>query len=626
MKKIISLLIACVMMLAMLAVPVFAEDAADPAEQAVAAEEGESAENADSEGESAEEAESEGESAGMPVSVAEGLTEDTIAYVDPYDNGTGKNPATDHSYLVYMPVVEPSGAKSPVVVVMGEEPYTEETAQQAIDELGLEAFCKDNQCYAVFLGPDGGEWDASDLTYYDEAINLFGEILMFRNNGLFTNAQLISSQDVIYVLAEGTAADFVCDYVLNEANTMLWADYDTPTFTFSYSHVPAGVFLCNPSSDGANISLGEIGIAAVVVNGNTELIDSLAAADEATVQIENGYQNAADTFKQIIAVESDVTDGFDGEVFQSEMGVIIDVKRSQSGESFPLEQNLNWDRLEIDEYVKTLATSDDNSIHYNVYVPRNIDTEQPGTVPMMISFHGGGENIDINMASTLYPILGKENGFITVAVDQHSSEGTLLDPDNLDLFMETLFEEYPFIDQTRVYASGMSMGAGKTWTLSMLKTDYFAGVAPFHSVRFSYFQNLGYENMDPLKEGEILPMFLTGGEISNSPEFPTGDPETEDQPDLAVGAILARNQVTDHYAYDPEAGIWGIEPSYTEEDTFSNYYVMHKNYFTSADGNVYTVFANIENEGHECYPFEAAEAWKFLSQFSRVDGEIVIAE
>ena len=618
MKRTIALLVALLTAASLSGSMVWAQDVQE--ETAVVAP-GES--EGEAQGESA--GESQGESGTSAGSPADGLTEDTIAWVDPYDNGTGKNPPTENSYLVYMPVIEPNGAKSPVVVVMGEEQFTEETAWNAVEELGLEAFCKENQCYAVFLGPNGDSWDESDLVYYDEAVNLFGEVLIFRDMGLFTNAQFISSQDLIYVLAEGSAADFVCDYVLNADNTAVWADYNTPDFTFHFSHVPAGVFLSNPSNDGAGLKLRNIGVAAVVVNGKEELVQALVDADEATIQEENCFYNPQETFRKVVSVQSDVMEGFDSAALTDNLSVLLDAKRSEAGDSFPLDQNLNWDRLGIAEYKLTLDTGDGNTVHYQVYIPENLDTAQEGAYPLVLTFHGGGENADINLASTRYPILGKEEGFITIAVDQHAEEGTALNTENIDTFMEQIFADYPCIDHSRVYASGMSMGAGKTWMLGMLNTDYFAAVAPFHSIRFSYFADLGYENMDPVKEGAILPMFLTSGEVSTSPEFPTGDPDHEEHPDWTVGAILARNQVTDSYAYDPEAdSFWGIAPQFEKETTYNDCYVVDKNYYKSEDGKIYTVFANISNEGHECHPFEAIEAWQFLKCFSRVDGQIVI--
>lgn len=546
----------------------------------------------------------------------------------PYDNGTGKNPPTGNTYLVYEPEgIEPNGGKSPVIVVMGEKAYTKESAAAAVLELGLNELCAANNCYAVFLGPKGDSWTEADKVYYDEAINLFGEVLRFRDRGLFTNANYISSQDVIYVIAEGSAADFVVDYILYADNTAHWADYDSPAFAFQFSHVPAGVVLYNPSSAGGAIALDDLGIAAVVVNGSDALVTKFKTQNGATASesVSGGtaWYDPTASYKRVISVKSDVSEGFDGNVLQANLTGILDVKRSQNGEKFPLEQNLNWDRLGIDEYKLSMATGEDNTINYQVYIPRNINTTAKGTVPLVLSFHGGGESADINMASTHYALLGKEDGFITIAVDQHYVNGTTLDETNFEQFIEKIFSDYPCIDRTRVYASGMSMGAIKTWTLSLIATKYFAAIAPFNGVLRD---DVSTESVysDDLADGLLLPTFYTAGRISTMPELPNTPEDSEGYVARQLKTILARNNVDENYSFDGgEHEIWGIAPTRTEVSSHNDgYYVMHKNYYADRYGNEITVLVDIENLGHATFPFVAAEAWQFLKQFSRVDGQI----
>lgn len=554
-----------------------------------------------------------------------------IVEAEPYDNGTGKNPPTGNTYLVYEPTgVEPNGGKSPVIVVMGEKAYTKETATAAVLELGLDKLCAENSCYAVFLGPQGDTWTAEDKVYYDEAINLFGEVLRFRDRGLFTNAQYVSSQDVIYVMAEGSAADFVTQHVLYADNTARWADYDAPTFAFAFSHIPCGVVLFNPTNDGAAITLENLGITAVVVNGSDALVDALNRANSATASesVTGGtaYYDPSADYKRVVTVSSEVTEGFDGSAMSEHLDVLLSVKRSQNGDKFPLEQNLDWDRLGIDEYKLSLATSESNTINYQVYIPRSLDTTKVGSVPLVLSFHGGGETADINMASTHYALLGKEDGFITIAVDQHFAKGTILDETNFEQFIEKIFADYPCIDRTRVYASGMSMGAIKTWTLSLTATKYFAAIAPFNGVLRDDISTAPVYR-DELADGLLLPTFYTAGRISTMPELPNTPEDSEGFVARQIKLLLARNQVTDSYRFDESTGsVWGITPNRTETVSCNDgYYVMHKNYYSDAAGNELTVLVDIENLGHETYPFVAAEAWQFLKQFSRnADGQILI--
>ncbi len=619
-KKILSLALASALMMGMCGTAASATemDTYDSGESALE----------ESEEEAVVEEESEGTS---------GLTMGEIVEVEPYDNRT--DTPTGRTYLVYEPYdIEPSGANSPIVMIAGDIEYTVETAEAAAIELGLEDFCQQNQCYAVFLGPNDVEagWQESDLEYYDEAINLFGELLIFRDSGLFTRAQLISNQDIIYVIAEGGAADFIVDYTLKSDNVYHWADYDTPTFTFQFSHVAAGVVLYNPTSDGSAIDLGDDGIAAVVVNGNDSLVSALCEADNAvgseTLADGIAYYDPSATYKRVVSVTSSVTDGFDGSVLEEYEDTIISVKRDLSGDTFPLTQSLDWERLGIDEYILSLDTSDTNTVNYQVYIPQNLDTSGEGDVPLVIMFHGGGETADIAMASTEYPILGKEYGFITIAVDQHYSEGTTLDETNINQFMEQIFEDYPCIDQSRVYLSGMSMGAIKTWTLALNAPEYFAAIAPFNGVlRDDATGSAAYGDELDFDLGDmVMPTFYTAGRESTMPEMPNTDEDPNGYVARQLRCIFSINGVTDDYVFDESVdNVWGIEADRTESKTDSSgYYTMNFNYFADEAGHEYTVLVDIENMGHETHPFVAEEAWAFLSQFSRdengntiIDGE-----
>jgi len=553
-----------------------------------------------------------------------------IQEVTPFDNETGNDPPSDNVYLVYQPEgITLDGANSPVLLILGDKPYTKESAAEAVIELGLDQICVQNQCYALFLGPKGETWAESDLARYHEAINLFGEVLFFRASGLFPNAQMVSSQNIIYVIAEGSGADFAAKYLLDESLVQVFADYAMPIMKFEFSHVPSAMFLCNPTDDGAGIALGDIGVATVVVNGSESLIAALNAANgtdtEAGAVGGKVYYNSSAAYQQNVAVSSDVKDGFDGTMLRTHLNILLNVKRQKSGEQFPLMQSLDWARLGIDEYKLSLPTSETNTVNYQVYIPQDLGTSVEGTVPLVLSFHGGGETADLNMASTLYPVLGKEYGFITVAVDQHFSAGTLLDETNFDQFIAKLFEDYPCIDKTRVYASGMSMGAIKTWTLGLLKTEYFAAIAPFNGVLRG---DVSTGAVEVSADGLVIPTFYTAGRITNMAELPNTPEDSAGYVAKHLNLILARNNVNENYAFDESVGnVWGIEPVRTEVTKHSNdYYTMHKNYFADAEGNEYTALVDIENLGHQTFPFVAAEAWQFLKQFSRVDGEIVPVE
>ena len=418
-----------------------------------------------------------------------------------------------NTYLVYQPDVTLNGSTSPIIAILGNEAFTRETAAQAIEDLRLDELCQRVQSYAVFINPDGTTWAPSDVSKYQEAINLFGEVLLFRYDGLFPHAQFISNQNIIYCFAEGAGADFVSQHLIkSEELKVTFASIRTPTFRFYFNHIPSSVFLCNPTADGAGIDLNGTGIAAVVVNGSSELVDALVAENEADESKDvfggKAYYNSEAPHRKIVSVNGSAN-GFDGSVFAGNLDTLVTVRRERMGMDFMLTGSLDWDAMDIDEYRLSFATGPGNTVRYQVYIPRNIDTGIPDSVPMVLSFHGGGETADLNVKSTLYPLLGKEKGFITISVDQHFTTGSVLDDTNIDIFMSKIFADYPFIDRGRVYASGMSLGAVKTWLLGFHATEYFAAIAPFNGVT---------TGLNP--DGDIIPAFYVAGRSSPLVELP----------------------------------------------------------------------------------------------------------
>ena len=70
--------------------------------------------------------------------------------------------------------------------------------------------------------------------------------------------------------------------------------------------------------------------------------------------------------------------------------------------------------------------------------------------------------------------------------------------------------------------------------------------------------------------------------------------------------------------------IWGIDGDRIEKlyDS-SREATLTLHYFDSEDGNCYSVFGSIDNQGHECRYHTCEQAWLFISQFRRLkDGSL----
>ena len=185
------------------------------------------------------------------------------------------------------------------------------------------------------------------------------------------------------------------------------------------------------------------------------------------------------------------------------------------------------------------------------------------------------------------------------------------------------------IDTTKIYASGFSMGGCKSWDLFQEYPKTFAGIAPM-SATFDVGHNI-YDDPSPkeINRNVLVPLFYVGGEISPLPELPFQAQKCTDR----VQYVLEVNKVVTKYNVNYEDRdnwkdkIYGISGDKIEkiEDKARNS-ILTLNYFESEDGNIYTAFGSVSEQGHECRYHSCENAWLFLKKFSRVDGKIVINE
>lgn len=238
-----------------------------------------------------------------------------------------------------------------------------------------------------------------------------------------------------------------------------------------------------------------------------------------------------------------------------------------------------------------------------------------GSVPLVLGFHGGGDStMYLTFVSGWWEVCHKY-GFLYVAIENHQNVCA-------DEVMEVLAElkkSYP-IDEKRIYATGFSMGSGKTWDMFQEYPEVFAGFAPASAlfpVRNNQFSpDLG----DRLNTTVAVPMFYSGGESSFLPELPF-------QADSALERIqyLAEvNQLKAKFAYGFEEKdkwenpIWSVAGERME--------VVHDDgrgsdltiqYFESKDGVCRTALASVSGQVHECRVHTNEQAWKFISQFTK---------
>lgn len=345
-------------------------------------------------------------------------------------------------------------------------------------------------------------------------------------------------------------------------------------------------------------------VSTAVINGPEGIADVLAAL------------NPVHNKSQVLT--SDKVDGFDKDKVTEAYNSTVGTVRRQSDQILEIP---DYAALGITENVKTTDVNGYN-VEYREYIPDNLDMTKEGSVPLVMIFHGGGNTAEFFAWASEWPIIGKENGFMVVSVQDHTSYTS----DDMTELLSILEQKYPAIDKTRVYASGFSMGAVKCWNIGLKHSDVFAGIAPFDA---GYMEEptgtIDYSPITVSESNNIMPLFYVAGAHSFASETPQADKVNVN---AVMEAYFKINKITDNYVFDTSAGnVWGYKSSneYTvDSDEYPNF-PLTVSQFTSTDGNTY-VSLGISDKGHETVASEAQEAWKFLSKFSRnADGTISIA-
>jgi len=192
----------------------------------------------------------------------------------------------------------------------------------------------------------------------------------------------------------------------------------------------------------------------------------------------------------------------------------------------------------------TFAGTDTHDVSVVTYYAQDLDVAE-GNVPLVLCFHGVGNTALFEAMATEWPLIGKENGFITVSVDLHYPNVSAAETVELIAQLE---EEYS-IDPSRIYASGFSMGGVKSWDLYEQFPQVFAGLSPMDASEKVGFDSFG----NPVAETNsdvLVPVFYVAGETTPLPEMPCQDQKLVDR----IGYLFEVNKVVKPYdvAFDAQ--------------------------------------------------------------------------
>jgi poly(3-hydroxybutyrate) depolymerase len=534
----------------------------------------------------------------VPAQAAEGDGAEVIA--ETLDSG--------NDFFVYVPSGDTGyrAASTPILLVFGDTKFTAESAKTTAQESGLAEIAVREQGVVAFINPEGEDWASTDSDAVTSAFARFGDSTgqPYADAGKLCSVDFLTQETVckypgaksrVYLFADGAGADFVNQSVVKGLTIV--PPFSPPGTTQTWT--PTAIFSANATAPAVTPPV-DIDVPAYLVNAAPVVEESFSALNS--------------SLGLYASVTSPVVAGFDKEALLAGYDEVIEQAIHRTAEVNDSMQMYTIPDFAAEGIDVTHASANVSTgpLEYFQYLP---DTADLNDMPLVLTFHGGGNHAEYHMWSTGWPEIAKANGFMTVSVNRHVGRSA---NDVIEL-LDMLLEKYPGIDESRVYATGFSMGSVKTWDLAEQYPTRFAAFAPMG----------GSFGGSAIAADGMTPAIYFAGLASPLPERPHQNGAPNDI-DSRIAAILGQNDVTDSYVYDAAADpTWGIAADATAtvvDDQFDGVSV-EVDKFKSHNGGTYTALAAVTNGSHEPLNVEAEIAWDFMSQFSRnSDGSVNTTE
>lgn len=488
------------------------------------------------------------------------------------------------------------GFMAPYLLVFEESKLTMAEEIAYAKENGLWEIAKSASSSVVFVYPTNEHgWNGADETLFvdliaESRIQQYYEDGMIKSRDRFTRKWgdrfIRGAIFRSFLFGAGKSADYIAKHLLKTINGLyLWGPGEI---------TPTAVVLENLSVV-PEIERNDIPVVSI---GNTNGIDMhlqntcVHVLIQKTRDLKKAYSDFLAPFKRWCGA-------LEKEVSASEIGLCEEFAEAVVKTS---PDNMGDDK-----------GTDKHRIGYAAYYNKNLF--ENGPAPLVLAFHGGGDStFYLTRVSGWYRVAARNN-FLLVAVENHlnSTASEMME------FLSILKKKYP-IDDTRIYASGFSMGGCKSWDLFQEYPSVFAALAPM-SATFEVGLNVyGQKAPKEINQATPVPVFYAGGEITPLPELPFQAEKCLERMKYVFRVNRVKTPLD--IRFEDKAAwqntIWGINGDKIEKihDPARNA-ILTVHYFESNDGVFRTAFASIDNQGHECREHTCEEAWKFMSRFSK---------
>ena len=488
------------------------------------------------------------------------------------------------------------GFRAPLLLVFEEEKQDMESAVRFAKESGLAKVAADVDSSVLFVYPTAeGGWAGADESLYAAVIAEVKMIQVYQD-GIVENFDFFTQTFKGYfvrgaifradVYSFGASADYVAKNLLKTLQgDYLWGPGEITPAMCSMERLSVV-----PDVQRKDIAVLSVGNSAEI-NSAFEGCEHLLVKDAA--EYEKDYCSFVKRFKMWcgkIEYEPD----FPALNMTEEPGSVT-VKTSPD----------SYGRFKDDP---------EHKVGYFAYY--NNDIFDKGPAPLVVGFHGGGDSsMYLTFVAGWWEIAHRHN-FLFVSVENHLD---VTATEAVDL-IKHLKQRYN-VDEHRIYATGFSMGSGKSWDCFQEYPEVFAGIMPASALFPVYTTFFGEPATGRLNKTVPVPVFYSGGEESPLPELPFQTPSTLER----VQYVAEVNGLKKDFSKlsfenkdaweDPRWGVPGDRIEKIPDPSRGSVLTVH--YYDSKDGVCRTAFAGVSGQQHECRPHTCENAWKFISQFTR---------